>query len=145
VTSATKRSSFAIGPISACRGTILRVGEASSTERPAVGSESSALIACVIFIFLTPSSLALINVINSLVYILVMSYVGIALVLLFYDLRRRETDEAALNPHTLPHTTGVALGQCVMRSVHPRFQDISRRCAAVLAIVAYRWRTELRT
>jgi hypothetical protein len=48
----------------------------------------------IIFLFLTPSSLALINVISSLVYIVVMPYVGIALALLFYDLRQRETAPA---------------------------------------------------
>jgi hypothetical protein len=50
----------------------------------------------VLFLFLTPSSLSLINVISSLVYVVVMPYVGIALALLFYDLRRRESEEAAL-------------------------------------------------
>jgi hypothetical protein len=50
----------------------------------------------VLFLFLTPSSLSLINVISSLVYVVVMPYVGIAIALLFYDLRRRETEEAAL-------------------------------------------------
>jgi hypothetical protein len=50
----------------------------------------------VLFLFLTPSSLSLINVISSLVYVVVMPYVGIAIALLFYDLRRREIEEAAL-------------------------------------------------
>ena len=49
----------------------------------------------IIFLFLTPSSLELINVISSLVYIVVMPYVGIALALLFYDLRHREAEPVA--------------------------------------------------
>jgi hypothetical protein len=49
----------------------------------------------VLLLFLTSSSLAFINLISSLVYVAVMPYVGIALALLFYDLRRRLGEEAA--------------------------------------------------
>lgn len=54
-----------------------------------------------VFLFLTPSSLSLINVISSLVYVLVMPYVGIAIALLFYDLRRREAEAPAREPKVM--------------------------------------------
>jgi hypothetical protein len=56
----------------------------------------------VLFLFLTPSSLSLINVISSLVYVVVMPYVGIAIALLFYDLRRRHNEETARAPSVVP-------------------------------------------
>ena len=40
-------------------------------------------------LFLTSSSLAVIDLISSVVYVFVMPYVGLAIVLLFYDLRQR--------------------------------------------------------
>jgi hypothetical protein len=52
----------------------------------------------VLVLFLTSSSLAVINVVSSLVYVIVMPYVGIALALLFYDLRGREAERRALAP-----------------------------------------------
>lgn len=48
----------------------------------------------VLVLFLAPGSLAVINVVSSLVYVVVMPYVGIALALLFYDLRGRVTQSA---------------------------------------------------
>jgi hypothetical protein len=47
----------------------------------------------VIVLLLTGSSLAVINIISSLVYVFVMPYVGIAISLLFFDLRRRHAAE----------------------------------------------------
>ena len=47
----------------------------------------------VLFLFLTSSSLAFVNAISSLVYVIVMPYAGIAIALLFFDLRRREAGE----------------------------------------------------
>ena len=44
-------------------------------------------------LFLTSGSLALINLISSLVYALVVPYASIAMALLFYDLRRRKAGE----------------------------------------------------
>jgi hypothetical protein len=44
-------------------------------------------------LFLTSSSLAVINLISSLVYAVVVPYAGIAITLLFYDLRRRYAGE----------------------------------------------------
>ena len=52
----------------------------------------------VLVLFLTSSSLAVIDVISSLVYAVVMPYAGIAIALLFYDLRRRRAEEPALIP-----------------------------------------------
>jgi hypothetical protein len=49
----------------------------------------------VIVLLLASSSLALINVISSLVYVVVMPYVGIAIALLFYDLRQRQRRSAS--------------------------------------------------
>jgi hypothetical protein len=63
----------------------------------------------VLFLFLTPSSLSLINVISSLVYIVVMPYVGIALALLFYDLRRREPETVAAKGQRGPDRSGIGL------------------------------------
>ncbi len=50
-------------------------------------------------LFLTSSSLAVINLISSLVYAVVVPYAGIAITLLFYDLRRRYAGE---EPAVLP-------------------------------------------
>ncbi len=47
----------------------------------------------VLVLFLTSSSLAVINVISSLVYAVVVPYASIAIALLFYDLRRRKAGE----------------------------------------------------
>ena len=47
----------------------------------------------ILFLFLTPSPLGLVNLISSLVYVFVMPYAGIALALLFYDLRQRKSRE----------------------------------------------------
>ena len=47
----------------------------------------------ILFLFLTPSSLGVVNLISSIVYVFVMPYAGIALALLFYDLRRRKAGE----------------------------------------------------
>ena len=52
----------------------------------------------VLFLFLTSSSLAVIDVISSLVYAVVMPYAGIAIALLFYDLRRRHQEAPAVSP-----------------------------------------------
>jgi hypothetical protein len=49
-------------------------------------------------LFLTPSSLVAVNAISSLVYVFVMPYAGIAIALLFYDLRRRFVAQPALVP-----------------------------------------------
>jgi hypothetical protein len=53
----------------------------------------------IVVLFLTPSSLAVVNAISSLVYVFVMPYAGIALTLLFYDLRRRKS---VLQPAAIP-------------------------------------------
>lgn len=50
-------------------------------------------------LFLTSGSLAVINLISSLVYAVVVPYAGIAITLLFYDLRRRKAGE---EPVALP-------------------------------------------
>jgi hypothetical protein len=47
----------------------------------------------VLVLFATSSSLAVINLISSLVYAIVVPYAAIALTLLFYDLRRRAGEE----------------------------------------------------
>ena len=52
----------------------------------------------VLFLFLTSSSLAVIDIISSLVYAVVMPYAGIAIALLFYDLRRRHQEAPAVSP-----------------------------------------------
>lgn len=50
-------------------------------------------------LFLTSGSLAVINLISSLVYAVVVPYAGIAITLLFYDLRRRSAgEEPAVRP-----------------------------------------------
>jgi hypothetical protein len=49
-------------------------------------------------LFLTPSSLVAVNAISSLVYVFVMPYAGIAIALLFHDLRRRFVAQPALVP-----------------------------------------------
>ena len=59
----------------------------------------------VLVLFLSSSSLAFINVISSLVYALVMPYAGIALALLFYDLRRREAERPSRRRHLWPRAT----------------------------------------
>ena len=52
-----------------------------------------------LFLFLTKSSLAFVNAISSLVYVVVMPYAGIAIALLFFDLRCREAgEEPVLSP-----------------------------------------------
>ena len=43
----------------------------------------------IVVLFLTSSSLAVIDLISSVVYVFVMPYVGLAIMLLFYDLRQR--------------------------------------------------------
>ena len=59
----------------------------------------------VLVLFLTSSSLSLINVISSLVYVVVMPYVGVAFALLFYDLRHRLSEQPALTPAPLAAPT----------------------------------------
>jgi len=60
----------------------------------------------VLVLFLTSSSLAVLNVISSLVYVVVMPYAGVAIVLLFYDLRRRlATGPAPVTPPLLAAPT----------------------------------------
>ena len=59
----------------------------------------------VIVLFITSSSLAVIDVISSLVYAVVMPYAGIAIALLFYDLRRRHAEEPAVTPVGAPAPT----------------------------------------
>lgn len=49
----------------------------------------------VLVLFLASGSLAVINMVSSLVYVVVMPYVGITLALLFYDLRGRVTQPSA--------------------------------------------------
>ena len=44
-------------------------------------------------LFLTSGSLVVINLVSSLVYVVVIPYAGIAIALLYYDLRRREQGE----------------------------------------------------
>jgi hypothetical protein len=56
-------------------------------------------IAGVAVLFVTSGSLAVINLISSLVYAVVVPYAGIAITLLFYDLRRRQAGE---QPAALP-------------------------------------------
>lgn len=58
----------------------------------------------VLVLFLTSSSLAVIDVISSLVYAVVMPYAGIAIALLFYDLRRR-AEEPAVSPSAIAAPT----------------------------------------
>jgi hypothetical protein len=55
----------------------------------------------VAFLFLTSSSLAVIDIIGSLVYAVVMPYAGIAIALLFYDLRRRHQEAPAVSPSAI--------------------------------------------
>ena len=55
-------------------------------------------IAGILVLFLTSSSLEFVNLVSSLVYVFVMPYAGIALALLFYDLRRRYGVQPALVP-----------------------------------------------
>jgi hypothetical protein len=50
----------------------------------------------ILVLFLTSSSLEFVNLVSSLVYVFVMPYAGIALALLFYDLRRRFSVQASL-------------------------------------------------
>jgi hypothetical protein len=59
----------------------------------------------VVFLFLTSSSLAVIDVISSLVYVVVMPYAGIAIALLFYDLRRRHAEAHAVIPGAIAAPT----------------------------------------
>jgi hypothetical protein len=62
-------------------------------------------IAGVLVLFLTSSSLAFVNLVSSIVYAVVVPYAGIAIALLFYDLRRREAgEEPVLAPrgHVVP-------------------------------------------
>ena len=59
----------------------------------------------VLFLFLTSSSLAVIDVISSLVYAVVMPYAGIAIALLFYDLRRRHQEAPAVSPSAIAAPT----------------------------------------
>jgi hypothetical protein len=59
----------------------------------------------VLFLFLTSSSLAVIDIIGSLVYAVVMPYAGIAIALLFYDLRRRHEEAPAVSPSAIPAPT----------------------------------------
>jgi hypothetical protein len=56
-------------------------------------------------LFLTSSSLGLINLISSVVYVFVVPYAGIAVTLLFFDLRRRQAGEepAAVFSIETPH------------------------------------------
>jgi hypothetical protein len=51
----------------------------------------------IVFLFLTSASLGVIDVISSLVYAVVMPYAGIAIALLFYDLRRRRNEAPAVS------------------------------------------------
>lgn len=55
----------------------------------------------VVFLFITSSSLAVIDVISSLVYAVVMPYAGIAIAVLFYDLRRRHAEAPAVSPSAI--------------------------------------------
>jgi len=59
----------------------------------------------VLFLFLTPSSLTVIDIISSLVYVVVMPYAGIAIALLFYDLRRRHQEAPAVSPSAIAAPT----------------------------------------
>jgi hypothetical protein len=52
----------------------------------------------ILVLFLTSSSLELVNLVSSLVYVFVMPYAGIAIALLFYDLRRRFAVQPVLVP-----------------------------------------------
>ena len=56
----------------------------------------------ILVLFLTPSPLGIVNLVSSLVYVLVMPYAGIALALLFYDLRRRRSLQPAVVPVPVP-------------------------------------------
>ena len=59
-------------------------------------------IAGVLVLFLTSSSLAVVNLVSSLVYTAVVPYAGIAIAMLFYDLRRRLGEEApAVSPYAI--------------------------------------------
>jgi hypothetical protein len=65
-------------------------------------------IAGVLVLFLTSSSLAFVNLVSSIVYAVVVPYAGIAIALLFYDLRRRKAgEEPVLAPraHVAPTTS----------------------------------------
>jgi hypothetical protein len=61
-------------------------------------------IAGVVVLFLTSSSLAVINLISSLVYAFVVPYAGIALTLLFFDLRKRQAGEVPAASPVSPQT-----------------------------------------
>ena len=56
----------------------------------------------IIVLFLTPSPLGIVNLVSSLVYVFVMPYAGIALTLLFYDLRQRRSLQPAVVPVPVP-------------------------------------------
>lgn len=62
----------------------------------------------VLILFFTSSSLALINLISSLAYVAVMPYVGIALALLFYDLRSRVGGPVRHDLHSMSSGTPLA-------------------------------------
>jgi hypothetical protein len=66
-----------------------------------------------VFLFLTSRSLEFVNAVSSVVYVILIPYAGIAIALLFYDLRRRQAGEqpvlvspAAPAAPTLPAPTG---------------------------------------
>jgi hypothetical protein len=88
-------------------GALRRSGELVSRHGPRVFAISALVnvtayllgpVVGIVVLFLTPSSLVVVNLISSLVYVLVMPYAGIALSLLFYDLRRRLAVQPALVP-----------------------------------------------
>jgi hypothetical protein len=58
----------------------------------------------VLFLFLTSSSLAVIDLISSLVYVAVVPYAAVSITLLFYDLRRRLVEEPAPDAVLVPST-----------------------------------------
>ena len=85
------------------RGSGIRVF--AVTALVAVTAYLAGPIVGVLVLFLTSSSLAAINVISSLVYVVVMPYVGVAFALLFYDLRHRLSEQPALMPVALAAPT----------------------------------------
>ena len=67
----------------------------------------------VLFMFLTSSSLSFVNGISSLVYVVVMPYAGIAIALLFFDVRRR-----AAGKESVTDRPATALGPAVPTTSH---------------------------
>ena len=83
----------------------------------------------VLVLFLTSSSLAVINIISSLVYAVVMPYVGITLTLLFYDLRARTARAATVACASSPRCAAYRL--CVERAEYVAMSATTPRATRI--------------